>query len=129
MRVPLPSNQQAPEVSQPGDCPLYRPSALVPTQLPTVLSLGLDTTTTMRTDQIDPSFGQALTQRIRVRRSIVDQWLWVRRIAVLWRHWHGSLFQGLFDQRDLRRGRRGGENSQRKTLAVCHHHKLRTLSL
>ena len=128
MRVPLPSNQQTPEVSQPGDCSFYRPSALIPAQLSTILSLGLNATTTMRTDQIDPSCGQALTQRIRVCRSIVDQWLRVGGIAVFRRHWNGSLLQGVLNQLDFRRGRRGGENSQRKTLAVCHHHKLRTLS-
>ena len=128
MGIALPSIQEAPEVSEPRDSPLHFPSALESSQLSAILSLGLDATTAMRADQIDSGSRQALTQGIRICRPIVDQRLQLGWIATRRRHRHRRLLQGLFDERDFRRGRRGCENSQRKTLAVCHHHKLRTLA-
>lgn len=42
--------------------------------------------------------------------------------------WHSDLIQRRFDQRAFVRRRRGEFDSVRHTLAVCHHHSIRTRS-
>jgi hypothetical protein len=82
----------------------------------------------MRTDQFDSTSSQALAKMLRIISAITDEPL--RTSAGTPRsgtgHLHG--IQGFFGKGDLR-GRGAKESaSQRNTLAVCHHHPLRTFA-
>lgn len=121
------SDHQSSEVSNPGDAAFHLPAALVSPQFSSVLRRRLHAVRLVRTNQIDTSPSQAFAQRIRVGRLVVDQSFGIFSwSATSSRHRH--FLQCRFDQRRLVRARGGKLNSQRKTLAACHHHPLRTLS-
>lgn len=71
---------------------------------------------------------RTIPQGIAVGNSAVDQPLGILSRTVASGSRHGDLLQSRFDQRAFMRRRRGKLDSERHTLAVCHHHKLRTLS-
>jgi len=124
----LVSHHESSKVADPGDRAFDFPAALVPTQLSSVLSFGFDTLRPVWADQVNSSFGQATSQRVGVGGLVVNQ---SKRIlpgpsSSVSRHRH--LVQRRLDQSDFIWCGRGKEHSHRNTLAVCHHHKLRTLS-
>lgn len=117
-------DQESTMIPQPCNASLNGPSSPITTQGASVLKRRTFTSLTMRADQINASVSQVQSQRVAVGSLVIDQSL------------NGFLSLGVgcnmvqcrLDQRRFRRGRRGKVNSQRKTLAVDHHHKLRTLS-
>ncbi len=117
-------DQQSSIVPQPGDAALDDPASAIAAQRPSVLSRRSLSAFAMGADQLDPSFGQSGAQLVAVGGLVVNQTLDRFAAVVVGRH----IVQCRFNQFDFRRGRRGEQNSQRKTLAVDHHHKLRTLS-
>ncbi len=121
------ANHQPSEVADPGDGSFHLPSPLVPPQLAAVLGRGLATIGLVRTDQIDASFLQSGTQRIRVGGLVVNQSARILPGSPVSSR-DRNPFQRRLDQRRFVRGRTGKLNSQRNTLAACHHHPLRTLS-
>jgi hypothetical protein len=124
----LVTHHQSSEIADPGDRALDFPAAFVPTQLSSVLSLGFNTLRPVWANQVDASFGQTASQRIGVGGLVVNQPHWVLSGASSSASWHRHLVQRSLDQSDFIWCGRGKEHSQRNTLAVCHHHKLRTLS-
>ena len=121
------SNDQSAEVAHPGNAPFHLPAALVSPQLPSILRRRLATVRLVRTNQVNASLLQSFSQRIGVGGLIINQ---PGRIlagpAMSPRDRH--TLQCRFDQRRFMRGRTGKLNSQRNTLAACHHHPLRTLA-
>jgi len=115
------------EVGDPGDAPFHFPAMFVAAQLAPVLRGWLATVGFVWTNQIDAASGQSFSQRIGVGGLVVNQ-----PRGIFPRPAAGSgdrhTLQGGLDQRRFVRGRRGKLNSQRNTLAACHHHPLRTLS-
>src|SRR5690606_22077659 len=97
-------------------------------QLAAILHRRLSSALTMRTDQINTAMLQSPAQPVGIVRTVRDHALRLasRSTAALTRHAHRG--EGLLDERDFRRGRRGDVHSERYTRAVRHHHKLRTLS-
>ena len=79
-------------------------------------------------DQFNSTGGESCTEALRVISAVTDQSTWTgARAAGSWaRHLHRS--QGFLREDDL--GGRGAKESasQRNTLAVCHHHPLRTFA-
>jgi hypothetical protein len=121
------ANHQSPEVGDPCDASFHLPSTFVPAQLSSILRRRLLSIALVRTDQFDATPLESLTQRIGIGGFVVDQPLGVFAWpATTTRHRHP--FQRGFDQRRFVRGRTGKLNSQRNTLAACHHHPLCTLS-
>jgi hypothetical protein len=121
------ADHQSPEVAHPGDASFHLPASLVPSQFSSILCRRLFSVRLVRTNQIDAALLQPPAQRIGIGGLVVDQPFGVApRSASPSRHLHPP--QRRFDQRRLVWGRRGKLNSQRKTLAACHHHPLRTLS-
>jgi hypothetical protein len=121
------ANDQSPEVSDPGDAPFHLPAAFVSPQLASILRRRFAAIGFVRTDQVNASFFQPLSQRIGVGGLVIDQSGGVLAgPAASPRDRH--TLQRRFDQCRFVRGRRGKLNSQRNTLAACHHHPLRTLS-
>ena len=121
------SNHQSAEVCDPGDGAFHLPSPLVASQFASILCRRLTAVGLVRADQIDAAFVQATPQWIRIGGFVVDQ----PRGLAPWSPTtpgHRHALQCRFNQRRFVRGRRGELNSQRKTLAACHHHPLRTFS-
>jgi len=122
------ANQEATEVSQPGDGALDFPASSIASQLPTVLQFRFDSLGPVWADQVDPPVFQAYSQGIGVGGFVVNQ----SRRPAPWttaaRSWHRDGAQRFLDERDFVGSRRVQVDSQRNTLAVCHHHPLRTFS-
>jgi hypothetical protein len=121
------TNHQSPEVSDPSDTAFHFPSTPVTPKLASILGWRLAAIGLVRTDQIDATPLEPLTQRIGIGRAIVDQPLGIFSGPPA-ATWYRDAPERRFDQRGFVRGRRGQLNSQRNTLAACHHHPLRTFS-
>ena len=121
-RVAFISHNQSSEVADPGDRSLDLPPAFISSQLSTILGFGFLAILSMGANQLDSLFRKSCSKGVRIGGSIVDQ-SFDPPLRV-----NGRLLEGRFDELDFARGRRGKLYSQRNTLAVCHHHKLRTLS-
>jgi len=123
------AHHQSAEVADPGEGTFHDPSPLVPSQPPTVLRRRFTSILAMRGDQFGAAFGQLLAQRVTIIATIADE------AGQLLLRTTGSVpspypdrRQRRRDQLDLRRGSRVKVVSQRKTLAVDHHHPLRPLA-
>ena len=126
--MPLITNNQPSEITNPGKSSFHFPSSFVSAKSSAVLRFPLTPIGSMRRDQFYPPAFQALSQLIGIRRLIVNQPLYstLRMAGTFPRN--NCLVQGRFDQRDFRRGCRVQVVPQRNSFAVCHHHPLCTLS-
>ena len=124
----VPSDDQVPEVTEPGKRAFYFPTAFISSEFSPILHLGFLPVFPMRTDEIDASFLHTRTQRIRVTGSIVNDPIRLHTGSAGATTWYSDTGDGRFNKRHFVRGRRCHEVSQRNTLAVDHHHPLRTLS-
>ena len=119
---------QSTEATEPTNSTLNAVASFVSPKLAPILSLGFFPILAMGTDQVNASFGQPIPQGIRVGRPIIDQsWESTTRTTRSGTR-HRNLCQQRLNQGHFVRRRRGKFDSQRHTLAVCHHHKLHTLS-
>jgi len=126
---PVPPHNQAAEVAEPSESPFNGPAATVPPQRTAVLRRWPNATTLVRSHQLYPTTPEAVAQRVAVIRLVGDQPIgFLPRPAGSRATRDSDGGQRLFDERDFRRGRRLQVVSQRKTLAVDHHHPLRTLA-
>jgi len=119
--ISIPSNHDAAVVLQPGNRPFDNPSLTVTAKRSAVLPFGLATIDFVRTHQLQAAFFQAISQRIRIVRTIRHE-----MAAMLLRK--RRFIQRRLDQFRLVRGRACHVHSDRKTLAARHHHKLCTFS-
>jgi hypothetical protein len=126
--IVIPANDQAAIIAQPGERPLNLPSPPIPSQLATVMITPTFIVTAVRANQFDAATRQSLSIRIAVIRLVGDDasGLFSRSASAIPRH--GDLIYRFFEQRDFRRGCRVQVVSQRNTLAVDHHHPLRSLA-
>ena len=124
----FPSHHQPSKVTPPCQRAFDFPSSLVATQGASILGGRFLPIFSMRTNQLNPSSRQSRAQRIGISGLVIDQprRIFPRSTATGARH--SDPLQGRFDQPDFGWGRRVQVVSQRNTLAVCHHHPLRTLS-
>lgn len=81
----------------------------------------------MGTEQFDPALLQPQPQGVAVSRLVLDEPLRLRPRTARDGSRDSYLLERRLDERDFRRGHWGNVNSQRYTLAVCHHHELYTL--
>ena len=125
----IPTHNQSPEVAEPSNRPLDPPAAAVAAQRSPVLRGGSDPTASVWGNQFDAPTVKAFPQRIAVIGFVGNHSLGLlpgpaRPGAV--RNPDGG--ERFLRERDFRRGRRVQVVSQRKTLAVDHHHPLRPLA-
>jgi hypothetical protein len=125
--LPLVTDDQSAEVLKPGDGPFDFPASAVASEVSTVLTFDFFVRA-VGTDQLNPSSLQSSSQRVAVSRSIVNESFRIFPRSASTNPRHGDLLKRRLDQRTLVRRRRGKFDSERHTLAVCHHHKLCTLS-
>jgi hypothetical protein len=135
------SDEETPEISQPSEGPLDRPSPLVRLQSGFILRWWLRSVPSVRRDKLYASVLQSFPQRIAIIGAVGDaegQWSIGVILSGLLSNFkghpfrsvlqHSRLFQGLFREFYFRgRGRRE-ENSQRYTLAIDQNHPLGSLS-
>jgi hypothetical protein len=115
-------------VSNPGKCTLHFPSFFVSTQLSSILRFLFYPIHFMRGDQVYSSLFQSFTQWIRVRGFIINQTLdFLTRTSSASARYRDRI-QRIFNQSYLYRRCRVQVVPQRNSLAICHHHPLRTLS-
>lgn len=113
----VPSGDQPSVVSDPRNRTLYFPSAFIPPQFSTILNLK-SPLPPMRRDKFYAILFQFVTQFLRIVGFITNQSFGL--LTYLFKCFPGQFYL-------MWRGRVQG-HSQRNTLAVCHHHKLRTLA-
>ncbi len=121
------ADEETTEVAQVGESALHFPALAIAPQGASILQSDF-ASTAMRADQLDAAGRQSLAEALRVISAIADEPLRTsaRSPGAGARHLHGS--QGFFRKGDFR-GRGAKESaSQRNTLAVCHHHPLRTFA-
>lgn len=122
------TNHQPTEICNPGDGSFDFPAPFVSSQLSSILHFGLNSVPPVRTNQFYSSVSQATPKRIGIGSLVINQpfgiFSWSSPSVARHRH----LLQCSFNQSNFIWCGRGNVHSQRNTLAVCHHHKLRTLS-
>ena len=125
---PLMSDNQPLESSEPGDRSFDLPTTSIPAKWSSILKPWALPVFPVGADQLDAPPVEPLPQGIRIVRLVPDQTLHdgLRPARSFPRN--RDRRQRGFRQRHFRRRGRGDENSQRYTLAVCHHHALRTLA-
>ena len=126
--ITIPSNHKPAIISQPRERPLHFPASLISAQLAAIIILLTFVVTTVRTNQINTSLLQPLAQRITIVTPVCNQSLWVFSRPATTFSRDADIIQCLLEQRNLRRGRRIQVVSQRNTLAVDHHHPLRSFA-
>jgi hypothetical protein len=125
----IPTHDQSAEVAEPSDGALDGPATAVPAQRATVLRRWPDPIPLVRGNQFDPATAETFPKRVTVIRLVGDYppgfLAWSARPRAVPNLDGGERFLRQFD---FRRGRRVQVVSQRKTLAVDHHHPLRPLA-
>jgi hypothetical protein len=124
----LPAPHQTAKISQPRKGPRHLPPALITPQLPPILQRRPCTVVAVRTDQINASPGQALTQFVRIAGFVVDQPLGALPRTTATASGHRYRVQDRLKQLHVGWGRRFQEVSQRNTFAVDHHQPLRAFA-
>ena len=122
------THQQSAKAPEPRKRALDHPAMAVSPQETTIFMPARLVVLAVRHDDGDAASAEALAQGIAVVSPIADQALGVlsRTATTGARNLDG--LQHRFDERDFRGAGRGDMYSQRKTLAVDHHHPLRTLA-
>lgn len=115
------SDHDSAEIVKPADRSLDLPPARVSSELSTILSLRLFPITSMWADKLYAMLLESIAKLVAVCSSIVNQTfrLFVRQ---------DDFIDRLLYKRDLMWRGRVGKNSERNTLAICHHHKLCSLA-
>jgi len=126
--ITVPADNQSAIIAQPGKSPLNLIATFVPPHLATIIIFLPLVVASVRANQVNTPLPQSLTKAIAIVALVGDQPLWVfpRTSPAFARH--RDIVQRLFEQLDFRRGRRVQVVSQRNTLAVDHHHPLRSLA-
>jgi len=123
------SDYESSKISNPGKRSFYNPTSFISSQFSSILKLWFLTITTMRSDKINTSPFEIYTKWITVIGFISNQTLRsffrsTRSVAS-----YLNCLKGLVNQFHFRGRCRGKGASHRNTLAVCHHHPLRSLAL
>ena len=122
------SNNQAAIVADPRKGALNFPSFAIAPELSTILNFGLFSIFSVWADKLYLTITQIFSQFITVIGTVANQTLWItfRSSRTISRHL--DLSQNFINQCYFVRGCRGNGASQRNTLAVDHHHPLRSFA-
>ena len=126
--ISIPADNQPPIVAQPGKRALDFPASLVPPQLTAIMIVLFLIVAPVRANKLNTTLSQPLSKRITVICLVGNDPLGILTRTTSTFSRHGNLIYRFFEQRDFRRGRRVQVVSQRNTLAVDHHHPLRSFA-
>lgn len=124
----FPTDNQSAEVLQPRKSPLNRPSSLITPQFAAILIFLFFVIFPIRANQIDASFGQSFTKRIAVISPIRHNAVGIFSRATSSFSRYRDFVNRRFQQLHLTRRGRIEMSTERDSLAIDHHHPLRTLS-
>ena len=123
------AHDESAEVAEPCEGSFHGPSTLIAAQGSTILGRGPAPVLTVRGDQVDTACRQLLAQWIAIVAAVGNEAnRLLPRPAGSMPSPYLDRGEGCFDELDLRGGGRVKVVSQRKTLAVDHHHPLRSLA-
>src|SRR6267378_740506 len=123
------TNHQRAEVAEPREGALDFPASAVTSQRSSVLGHRFASITAMRCDQFDPARLQSLSQRVAVVSTVGNQaQRFLPRPPRVGSAAYADRRERRFREPRFVRGCRTKVLSQRKTLAVDHHHPLRALA-
>jgi hypothetical protein len=123
------AHYQSAEIAEPREGAFHGPPPLIAAQRPAILRARLAPILAMRDDQLHATLRQLLSQRVAVVSAVGDEanGLLPRAASSMWPS-YPDRGERRRDELDLRGGSRRKVVSQRKTLAVDHHHPLRALA-
>ena len=127
-KLSIPANDQATEVLQPCECPFYRPATLVTPQFAAVVIFSILVVLAVRADQFDASAGQSFSKRIAIVALVGNNPIRIFSRTTPSGTGHGDLLDRRFEQGHLTRRGRIEMSTERDSLAIDHHHPLRTFS-
>jgi hypothetical protein len=122
------SNNQPAVVADPGEGSLNFPSFTITPELSAILSFGLFSIFSVWADKLYMAIAQIFAQSITVICTVTNQTLWATFRSSRAISGHLDLRQNFINQCYFVRGCRGNGASQRNTLAVDHHHPLRSFA-
>ena len=122
------TDQQSAKPTEPRKGTLDDPTMTIAAQVASVFVPSDGTVATIRRDEQNALIGQFFAQRIAVVAAIPDQARQRTARVPASRAGDADGLQRVVDERDLRGAGRGDMYSHRNTLAVDHHHPLRTLA-
>jgi hypothetical protein len=126
--IPIPADHQSAIISEPRESSLNFPTAFITSQLSAIMVFLLFVVAAVRANQFNTTCLEFLSQRVTVISFVGDQSLRFFSWTASAFAWHSNVIYRFFEELDLRRGRRVQVVSKRNTLAVDHHHPLRTLA-
>ena len=124
----FPADDQPAKITQPRERPFHFIPSFISPHLSAVIVLLFLVVAAVGTNQLDSLAGQLLTQRIAVIALVGNQPAGIPFGPASARTRDGDRGYGFFEQRDFARRRTVQVVSQRNTLAVDHHHPLRSLA-
>jgi len=127
-KLSIPTNDQTAEVLEPGERPLDRPATLITPQFAAVVIFLLLVVFTVRTDQLEASPGQSFAKRIPVVALVGNDPIRIFSRATASGSGHSARLDRSFEQGHLTRRGRIKISTERDSLAIDHHHPLRTFS-
>jgi hypothetical protein len=126
--IMVPADNQPAIIAQPRKRPLYFIATFIASHFTTIIVLLFLIVTAIRTYQFDTFLSQPFSKRIAVIAFIGDQPKGISFGTASARTRYGNIAYRFFEQRDFARGCTVQVVSQRNTLAVDHHHPLRSLA-
>jgi len=126
--ITIPADHQSAIISEPSKCSLNFPTALITSQLAAVIIFLLLVVATVRTNQLNTTQLKSPPQRITIISFVSNQTLGFLARPTSPFSGYSNVIYRFFKELDLRRGRRVQVVSQRNTLAVDHHHPLRSFA-
>ena len=129
LNMALISDYQASKITEPCERTLNLPTLSVSSQLSTILLLILRSIAPMWHNHINFQVFKSFSQWITVIPFICDKPFRALFGSAPTHAWYVDCIKSLFGQVYFRRGCRGKDASQRNTLAVDHHHPLRSFAL
>jgi hypothetical protein len=125
---PVITNDQSTEVLQPDKCSFNRPATLITPYFVTIMVLHLLVVLAIWTDQINAAFSQPIPKRITVIRLVCDNAIRIFPRTSSAQTRDSNVFDSPFQQLYLTRRGRIEMSTERDSLAIDHHHPLRTFS-
>jgi hypothetical protein len=126
--IPVVSYDESAAVAQPRKSAFHLVPTPVATKFSSILRRFLLAICTMRADKLYTLLSKTFSQWVRIVTTIGNETFGFVFGSTMSTSRHSYSFERLFDEFDFRRGRRVQVVSQRNTLAVDHHHPLRSLA-
>lgn len=121
------ADEETSEVTQVGKGAFDFPASAITPQRAAILQSHAPTAA-VRADQFNPAVGEPSAEALRVISAIADESPWTSAWTTRSGTWHLHRSQSFLREDDFRGRGTKESTSQRNTLAVCHHHPLRTFA-